>query len=155
MIRLCLLLAFAAFALPAAAQSVRVVDGGTLEIDGLQVRLFGIDAPQRGQRGAVAAVVHLHKLIARGTVICILVDERGGPVPRGADRPAALCTAGHADLSLSLLRAGNAVAWCPAIRRARPDLWPAFKRAEDEAKEKKAGLWSRPPAEWRDGGCGE
>src|ERR1700738_4361529 len=40
-------LALAAF--PAFAESVRVVDGDTLKIDGLTYRLWGIDAPEAGQ----------------------------------------------------------------------------------------------------------
>src|SRR5260370_9371182 len=34
-------------ALPAYAESVRVVDGDTLKIDGVTYRLWGIDAPRR------------------------------------------------------------------------------------------------------------
>jgi hypothetical protein len=33
-------------ALPAFAESVRVIDGDTLEIDGVTYRLWGIDAPE-------------------------------------------------------------------------------------------------------------
>ena len=40
-------LALAAF--PALAESVRVVDGDTLQVDGVTYRLWGIDAPESGQ----------------------------------------------------------------------------------------------------------
>jgi endonuclease YncB( thermonuclease family) len=40
-------LALAAF--PAFAESVRVVDGDTLKVDGVTYRLWGIDAPESGQ----------------------------------------------------------------------------------------------------------
>jgi endonuclease YncB( thermonuclease family) len=36
-------------ALPAFAESVRVVDGDTLRVDGVTYRLWGIDAPESGQ----------------------------------------------------------------------------------------------------------
>jgi endonuclease YncB( thermonuclease family) len=36
-------------ALPAFAESVRVIDGDTLKIDGVTYRLWGIDAPESGQ----------------------------------------------------------------------------------------------------------
>ena len=35
-------------ALPAFAESLRVVDGDTLKIDGVTYRLWGIDAPESG-----------------------------------------------------------------------------------------------------------
>lgn len=36
----------------AAAGNVRVIDGETIEADGTTVRLYGIDAPEAGQRRA-------------------------------------------------------------------------------------------------------
>jgi endonuclease YncB( thermonuclease family) len=36
-------------ALPAFAESVRVVDGDTLKVDGVTYRLWGIDAPESHQ----------------------------------------------------------------------------------------------------------
>lgn len=133
---------------PASAQSVRVVDGDTLEIEGQRIRLFGIDAPERGQRGAMDAALHLRKLVSRGPVTCVEVDY-----DRHWHRVVSLCSGGHGDLSLSMVRAGHAVVWCSFVRRLRPDLWPTFKRAEDEAKAAKRGLWAKPLEEWRDWGC--
>lgn len=41
-----------ALAVTPATAEVRVVDGDTLAIDGTRIRLFGIDAPERGHPGA-------------------------------------------------------------------------------------------------------
>jgi endonuclease YncB( thermonuclease family) len=35
---------------PAAGDNVRIVDGDTIEVDGTSFRIFGIDAPEGGQR---------------------------------------------------------------------------------------------------------
>jgi endonuclease YncB( thermonuclease family) len=49
--KLSVLAAFLALAaLPAFAEPIRVVDGDTLKIDGVTYRLWGIDAPESGQR---------------------------------------------------------------------------------------------------------
>jgi endonuclease YncB( thermonuclease family) len=56
-------------ALPAFAESVRVVDGDTLRVDGVTYRLWGIDAPESTQPCADgwpagrAATEHLRALI--------------------------------------------------------------------------------------------
>ena len=46
----------------AEAQVVRIVDGDTLETGFGRVRLFGIDAPERGQRCASKATARLREL---------------------------------------------------------------------------------------------
>jgi endonuclease YncB( thermonuclease family) len=84
-------------AYPAFAESVRVVDGDTLKIDGVTYRLWGIDAPESGQPCADgwpagrAATEHLRALIGDRHVTC---------EPRTLDRygrTVALCRAdGHA-----------------------------------------------------------
>ena len=62
--------------LPVYAQSVRVVDGDTLRVDGVTYRLWGIDAPESGQPCAdgwpagQAATEHLRALIGDRQVSC-------------------------------------------------------------------------------------
>ena len=51
-IAICIVLLAAAWAWPVHADvsgQARVIDGDTLEIGGTRIRLFGIDAPERGQ----------------------------------------------------------------------------------------------------------
>ncbi|MEA2808423.1 MAG: hypothetical protein QOJ17_2564 [Rhodospirillaceae bacterium] len=63
-------------ALPAFAESVRVVDGDTLKVDGVTYRLWGIDAPESHQPCADgwpagrAATEHLRALIGERHVTC-------------------------------------------------------------------------------------
>jgi endonuclease YncB( thermonuclease family) len=95
------LLAIAIFALfstfDADAKSIRVIDGDGLEIDGVAHRLFGIDAPEQGQKCnrkgggnwpcGKSATRALQKLIEQGPVQC---KSRG----RGEyGRLLSLCTA--------------------------------------------------------------
>jgi endonuclease YncB( thermonuclease family) len=70
-------------ALPAFAQSVRVVDGDTLRVDGVTYRLCGIDAPESHQSCADdwpagrTATEHLRALIRDRHVSCEPVEPAG------------------------------------------------------------------------------
>ena len=145
MLRFAILLAL--IASPVAAQS-RIADGDTMTINGERIRLFGIDAPERDQPGGHEATQELRRIVGRTTPRCEQVDvDRYG-------RTVALCAVAGVDLSLAMLRAGWAVAWCYYLRRQRPGLLPAFLRAEAEAKAARRGLWARPFKAWREWGCG-
>lgn len=147
MIRAAVILAGLLIGSPVVAQ-VRVVDGDTIVLDRVRVRLFGIDAPERGQPGAREAADHLGRLIGRERPDCRTVDydERN-------ERPVMLCSVSGADLSLAMVRAGWAVAWCHFLRELRPALLPTFRSAEAEARGAKRGIWARPLRPWRDWGC--
>jgi endonuclease YncB( thermonuclease family) len=62
-----LVAALALAASPAFAESVRVVDGDTLKIDGVTYRLWGIDAPEAAPtvRRWVARRTGCHRSLAR------------------------------------------------------------------------------------------
>jgi endonuclease YncB( thermonuclease family) len=102
-------LALAAF--PAFAESVRVVDGDTLQVNGVTYRLRGIDAPESGQPCADgwpagrAATEHLRALIGERYVTC---------EPRSVDRnghTVALCRADGRDLGADMVANGHAWAF--------------------------------------------
>lgn len=127
---------------------LHIIDGDTIRIDGIRVRLFGIDAPERGQPGAREATEHLRQLIGRERPDCKSVDY-----DKRNKRPVMLCAVRGADLSLAMVRAGYAVVWCHFVRKLRPGKLAMLQRAEAEAKMAKRGMWVRPVKAWRDWGC--
>ncbi|WP_375464620.1 thermonuclease family protein [uncultured Methylobacterium sp.] len=125
-----------------------VIDGNTLAVGTLRVRLYGIDAPDAGQtcfdgderdyacgRDAARA---LAARLGRDPVTC----ERRGP--DDASGTLAVCRVGGADLGAWMVARGLAV----ADRRVAPD----YAGSEDRAWGGRLGLWSgvfQPPADWR------
>ncbi len=93
----------------------RVIDGDTLQINELRIRLCGIDAPEDGDKGAAEATEHLEQ-VARGQhARCVVV---GGGTPcdtRSAvinnRRVVAQCYVGDVDLARSLTDNGHACDW--------------------------------------------
>ncbi|MEO1308309.1 MAG: thermonuclease family protein [Pseudomonadota bacterium] len=127
-----------ATASPAIAE-VRVVDGDTLEIDGITFRIAGIDAPETGQncesaRGSwpcgKAAASRLASLVLGQEVVCTRddVDQYGriiGP-----------CHVGDTDLAQIMVTDG--LAW--AYRQYSMDYAPQ----EDLARSEHIGVWEKP-----------
>jgi len=140
-------LAWAFLAGASATAEVRVLDGDTFETAAERIRLFGIDAPERAQRGGAQAADALRRFIGKAQPSCIEVDrDRYG-------RVVALCTVGGADLSLSMVSAGHAVAWCSYLQRQRPEFLPKFRAAEAQARQARLGIWRAEFVPWRDWGC--
>jgi endonuclease YncB( thermonuclease family) len=115
-----------------------VVDGDTLKLDGVPVRLFGIDAPERNQtcrdsRGAdyrcgVRATDALASRLGDRIVRC---------EPRERDhydRIVAVCFAGNTDLNGWMVAQG----WALAYRRYSRD----YIATEDVARAGRKGLWN-------------
>ena len=137
-----------AVTVPAHAE-VRVVDGDTIAIDRVHVRLFGIDAPERGPPGARESAEHLRRLVGSERPECKTVDY-----DKRNERPVMLCSMNGRDLSLAMVREGWAVVWCSFVRNLRPALLRSFQAAEADARAAKRGIWARPVQPWRDWGCG-
>jgi endonuclease YncB( thermonuclease family) len=136
---------------PAAAQTIAgiadVVDGDSLTVAGVSVRLLGIDAPE-GEQGCTRngrdwacgrdAAAQLATLIGSRTVRCEPhdTDQYG--------RTVAVCFAGSLDLAGAMAEAGWAI--------ALPEFSDAYVADQDRAVEQRRGIWSsqfQTPAQWR------
>lgn len=114
----------------------RAVDGDSLTVSGIEVRLFGIDAPEGGQTCnrdgrewpcGEAAAGKLRSLVEGQTVSC-----RG----RGRDiygRVVAVCQAGGLELNRAMVTYG----WATAFRSYSQD----YVADETRAKAARIGIW--------------
>jgi endonuclease YncB( thermonuclease family) len=136
---------------PSVAQDVsgpaRVSDGDTLNLTGIVVRLYGIDAPELKQtctRGdgpwacGQEAADKLAAIVEGQSVRCEQrdIDDYG--------RTVAMCQVGIIDLSAAVVDAGLAV--------ALPKFTAAYVPNEARARERRLGLWGgefQMPAEYR------
>ncbi|WP_133487918.1 thermonuclease family protein [Aliiroseovarius marinus] len=104
-----LLLIFALATLATAAQAAeikgraRVIDGDTLWVGKIKIRLNGIDAPERGKARYRAATQALQKLVAGKIVVCHLNGDKT------YDRYVGICYVGEHDLAASVIATGNAL----------------------------------------------
>ncbi|TGN86834.1 thermonuclease family protein [Bradyrhizobium yuanmingense] len=113
-----------------------VIDGDTLEIHGVRIRLWGIDAPESSQlcrgedsyRCGAQAAYDLDAFIARRPVNCVPVslDLYG--------RTVATCSVAGRDLAEWLVRSGLALDW-PQYSKGR------YREAQREAERTGEGLW--------------
>ena len=148
----CIVLSAVAWAWPVGADvsgRARVIDGDSLEIGEARIRLFGIDAPERGQ-GCHAggelwicgrlARVRLEERISGRAIVCEEKDrDRYG-------RIVAVCRAGGEDLNAWMVSEG----WALAYRRYSE----AYVDEEARAKAAQQGIWRGdfvPPWDWRRG----
>lgn len=128
-------------------QAIRIIDGDTIELSSETMRLFGIDAPEKGQpckRNNVpydcgaASKEHLEFLLTGAKVECIKKkkDKWG--------RYIALCSADGEDISQLMVRHG----WAVAYR----EYSATYIEDEEFAKSNRIGMWSKElsiPSEWR------
>jgi endonuclease YncB( thermonuclease family) len=119
------------------ADSVRVVDGDTIELEGITYRLHGIDAPEAGQSCnrsngkrwpcGKQAITALEDLVSAGGIAC---DDRGAD---GYGRTIGVCTSNGQDLNALMVSAG--MAW--AFTKYSTD----YVELERKAKAKRIGVW--------------
>jgi endonuclease YncB( thermonuclease family) len=145
---LCLALATA---LPVAADPsgpLRVIDGDTIEVAGVTIRLFGIDAPEADQTCTrddgtlwdcgVWATAQVTALLDAAPVTCTPLDtDRYG-------RTVARCLQGDEDIAALIVSRGLALAY-------RDYSWD-YDLHEKSAQVAGVGLWSgsfQTPADWR------
>lgn len=130
--------------------AVRIIDGDTLEMAGQRIRLWGIDAPERGQTcekpsrpmtyqcGQDAAAV-LAELTRDRVVTCEQrARDRYG-------RIVASCHTDAGDLGAAMVRRGWAVAYTRYSRGV-------YQAEEAAARNERLGIWAGQfdmPKEWR------
>lgn len=138
-------------AAPAAEMSerVRVIDGDTLEMGGVRIRLWGIDAPEM-QQTCEGKDGHTYEC-GRDSAAVMRELTRGRTVaydPRGHDqygRTVAVCRTETGDVSAAIVRRGWAVDW-PRYSHGR------YQSDEQAARSEHLGIWSgrfELPWEWR------
>lgn len=126
--------------------AARVVDGDTLAVGTVRLRLISIDAPEGAQfcqwadgspyRCGDEATRALERLIGPGPVACVgdKTDRYG--------RPLVVCRVGNVNLNAEMVRLGWAVTY----------LGPEFEAEEREARDEKRGMWAgafQRPSDWR------
>jgi len=146
---LVLLFATAAAAAEAIAGTARVIDGDTLVVAEVRVRIFGIDAPESRQSctagdghdyfcGRVAASALAEKIAGRPVTCRPRTTDRYG-------RTVAVCfDAGDEDLGAWMVRAGVAIAYRTYST--------VYVDDEDTARRARRGLWAGEfvePSKWR------
>jgi len=131
---------------------VSVSDGDTITLldaakQQHRVRLYGIDAPERGQPFADRSRQHLSKWLHGQEVIVDWHkrDQYGRLV-------GVVLAFGH-DIGLEQVRAGMAWWYRDYAKEQQPESRQSYELAEQEARRMKRGLWSGPepvpPWEWR------
>lgn len=128
--------------------AARVIDGDTLDLGGVRVRLSGIDAPEKAQTcqradgrawacGAEATAA-LRRLAEGQPMTCEVEDrDRYG-------RAVSRCQVGGADVGRAMVRSGLALAYRRYSTRYVGD--------EADARRREAGLWAgafESPSDWR------
>lgn len=119
------------------AETVRVIDGDTILLDQITVRLEGIDAPEAGQKCASfsggdwpcgkVAIAALEALVASGDVVC---DDRGVDIYQ---RQLGVCRFGEREINAEMVASGSA--W--AFRKYSTD----YVALEDKARGEHLGIW--------------
>src|SRR3569833_362191 len=134
---------YADHASPSLSGKVRVIDGDSLVLDGIDIRLFGIDAPElrqpctragRSWNCGMEAAQTMRRMVSGRDVTCQAREhDRYG-------RTVAVCRAGELDLSAAMVRGGFAVAY------------GAYEGEERDARAARRGIWSAEfdsPSVWR------
>ncbi|WP_327437603.1 thermonuclease family protein [Sinorhizobium meliloti] len=120
-----------------AGSAVHVVDGDTLDVNGVRYRLHGIDAPEAGQVCAGSdgrnwacgqgAIRQMEELVLGKAVEC---DSRGQDA---YGRIISVCTADGIEINALMVETG--MAW--AFRKYSVD----YADLEDAARERRVGIW--------------
>ena len=121
--------------------TIRVFNAGTGQI---KVRMYGIDAPERGQPNGGEAKSWLRLIVAGGVVE---IDPTGED-PYG--NTVGIVWQGEQNVNQEMLQAGYAWVYRSYCDKPFCEYWLTL---EGEARQKKTGLWQEgnpvPPWKWR------
>lgn len=124
-----------------------VVDGDSFGLNGLLVRLAGIDAPEVDQLCYRGNIPHRCGVESRAWLAGFIEDKRVDcriHYPDGAQRAVATCWLNGTDINGTAVRNGHALVW-----EGAPS---PYGGVEEEARAEQAGVWAfdfRHPAQWR------
>ena len=125
----------------------RIVDGDSLVVAGVEIRLFGIDAPELGARGGREAAEALVQLVEEGMVRCAALyrDRYARTVATCEADGVEAGGAGVPDLGEAMLRLGRATHWrrytC-GDARIDPAVCARYDDAEAAARISAMGVWA-------------
>lgn len=117
------------------AQSIRLIDGDTFELDGETIRIWGIDAPEINGPCAYQADMApriLNVFIGEKTISCELPPDRRQQDPDGAS--VRVCRADGDDLGAFMVGAGLAWDW-PRYSNG------AYGEHQQHAERSNFGVW--------------
>jgi len=121
----------------------KVFDGDTLSLnvqgEMLKIRLYGIDAPNGGQHGNVAATRFLRRLVLEHPVKIKIMDTEL------LKWPLAIVIREKKESSLNAAMVGNGYAWVNS-KICTAEECAYWKRLESKARALKLGIWSDPDA---------
>jgi endonuclease YncB( thermonuclease family) len=139
--------------LATATPSPRCDDPGAYEQ--VRVRLAGIDAPEKGQPFGQRAKQVMSDLVfgKPARLDCIKTDRCGRSMCNLWLAPAVAGGAPTLDAGLAMITQGMAWWYRAYAREQTPEARGQYEFAEQEARDKRAGLWGDPepvpPWEWR------
>ena len=141
------------------AHVVRIIDGDTIDVldsngNKLRIRLLGIDTPEQKQRFGNKATLYLKKIINKMPVTIISSPDKNKPYTLDYyKRILGKIILNGNDINLEMIKKG--MAWhFKKYKKNQPIVdRHSYNRAENEAREKKIGLWSEnnplQPWKWR------
>jgi endonuclease YncB( thermonuclease family) len=115
--------------------NARAIDGDSLQLDDLEIRLIGIDAPELRQTCGTLPNLRPCGREARLFLAAVLREAKPFCTIEGIDRyqrSLAQCRIGERDVAAALVKAGWAIAT------------DAYFTEEADAKSAKRGIWSGP-----------
>ena len=119
------------------SQTIKIVDGDTIHLNGEKIRFTGIDTPELKQTCLKEGVKNFCGKEAKQILIDKIADNKVACVREGKDRykrTLAECFVNGESLSSYLVRSGYAFAYRKYSKKFIPD--------EDYARINKLGMWS-------------